>query len=554
MLALVAAVVFAACAPPPTPQAPQPPTAGAAANRIIFWTKCPEVLALTDAQLDSWRDQGVGGFVCKHNSLYALGGSQDFTGDPASTPATATYSLQRQIRDSQIVSRAAARGIKLWFGIGMGNYYNWKTPWAEWYDDAAWTNTVLPNMKNLAAGVKALGFAGLAFDEELYGTQAGPPGDWTWNYPTNTHSEADVRAQVKLRGAQLMQSIVTGFPGAEVLDIGFRLPEGWEELAQQVVNGIGDANAPRVDINFWDGMTSSPGYGQIRFLDSSFNKTPHMPRSNWDIALTYNTNRLYSMFSRRLSNWSYAASRVQVSTFAWIADGGTTFNAARSPQFVAEQLDAFRRWGTGDAFANYASSGLYGFDYAPYVPAMQAAATPGVVDTQPPAITVGANGRLAADAALVSGSATDNMGIRAVRWTTPSGRSGAAKMTWTVTGGDYAVGYQWRMDWLVVATGALPGETITITTEDVRGLTTSTTAVARSGANPPARHRVNLRRCSEPQVRARFGSPPMRRIHRPRSFCRFSSTMRRTYADANSGGTVGVAASSQSSGSPARRT
>jgi hypothetical protein len=360
----------------------------------------------------------------------------------------------------------------------MGNYYNWKTPWAEWFDEVAWSNNVLPNMKNLAAGAKQLGFVGLAFDEELYGTQAGPPGDWNWNYPTNTHSEAEVRAQVKLRGAQMMQSIVAGFPGAEVAVIGFRLPEGWEELVQQVVNGVGNANATRADINFWDGMTSSPGYGQIRFLDSSFNKTPHLPRSNWDIALTYNTNRLYSMFSRRLSNWSYAASRVQVSTFAWIADGGTSFNAARSPSFVADQLAAFRRWGTGDAFANYASSGLYGFDYAPYVPALQAAAQPGTVDTQPPAVTVGANGRLTSDAALVSGSATDNMGIRAVRWTTPAGRSGVAKMTWTVTGGDYAVGYQWRMDWLVAATGALPGEPITVTTEDVRGLTTSTTVVA----------------------------------------------------------------------------
>ncbi len=438
------------------PPAPQPPTAGAAANRVIFWTKCAEVIGLTDAELDSWRSRGVGGFVCKLNSLYALGGQPELHRRirRARRP-TSTYNLQRKIRDSQIVSRAAARGIKLWLGIGMGNYYNWKTPWAEWFDDADVDEHRPAEHEEPGRGrARRSASPGLAFDEELYGTQAGPPGDWTWNYPTNTHSEADVRAQVKLRGAQLMQSIVAGFPGAEVLDIGFRLPEGWEELVQQVVNGVGNANAPRVDINFWDGMTSSPGYGQIRFLDSSFNKTPHLPRSNWDIALTYNTNRLYSMFSRRLSNWSYAASRVQVSTFAWIADGGTTFNAARSPYFVAEQLDAFRRWGTGDAFANYASSGLYGFDYAPYVPAMQAAATPGVVDTQPPAITVGAKGRLAADTALVSGNATDNMGIRAVRWSTPSGRSGAAKMTWTVTGGDYAVGYQWRMDWLVEAAAA----------------------------------------------------------------------------------------------------
>jgi hypothetical protein len=50
-------------------------------------------------------------------------------------------------------------------------------------------------------------------------------------------------------------------------------------------------------------------------------------------------------------------------------------------------------------------------------------------------------------------------------------------MTWTVTGGDYAVGYQWRMDWLLGAVAA-PGERITITTEDVRGSTTTTTLVA----------------------------------------------------------------------------
>jgi hypothetical protein len=51
-------------------------------------------------------------------------------------------------------------------------------------------------------------------------------------------------------------------------------------------------------------------------------------------------------------------------------------------------------------------------------------------------------------------------------------------MTWTVTAGDYAApGYQWRMDWLVAA-AAPPGERITITTEDVRGLVTTTSVVA----------------------------------------------------------------------------
>ena len=101
---------------------------------------------------------------------------------------------------------------------------------------------------------------------------------------------------------------------------------------------------------------------------------------------------------------------------------------------------------------------------------------PGTVDTQPPAVTVGARNRIG-ETAMVSGNATDNMGIRSVRWSTSSGRTGAAKMTWTVTGGDYAVGYQWRMDWLLGAVVA-PGESITITAEDVRGLVTNTTVAA----------------------------------------------------------------------------
>ena len=103
VLGLAAAVTLAACTPPSNPTNPQSPTAGTAANRIIFWTKCGEVVGLTDAELDTWRDRGVGGFVCRSNYLYALGGSQDFTGDPASTPSGSTYNLQRQIRDSQIV-------------------------------------------------------------------------------------------------------------------------------------------------------------------------------------------------------------------------------------------------------------------------------------------------------------------------------------------------------------------------------------------------------------------------------------------------------------------
>ena len=76
---------------------------------------------------------------------------------------------------------------------------------------------------------------------------------------------------------------------------------------------------------------------------------------------------------------------------------------------------------------------------------MQAAATPGTVDTQPPSATVATQPSGAS--VVFSGSATDNFAVRAVRWRTTSGASGAATMTWTVISGTYWTGYQWRMDW-----------------------------------------------------------------------------------------------------------
>src|SRR6185437_9807306 len=105
------------------------------------------------------------------------------------------------IRDTKIVSRAAARGIKLWLGVGMSNYYNSTTPFGDWFDDATWSNTVLPQAANLAGAAKLLGFAGVAFDEEQYRSKAGTNGTWAWNFAGNTHTEVAVRAQAKARGA-----------------------------------------------------------------------------------------------------------------------------------------------------------------------------------------------------------------------------------------------------------------------------------------------------------------------------------------------------------------
>jgi hypothetical protein len=460
---------------PPTTAAPPPAphSVGAAMTREIVWATCPSVLALTDAQLDQWRTRGVGGFVCQTQHLAGMGGGQEFSADPNAPLAGPRYDLQRQIRDSRIVARAASRGIKLWMGIYLSNYYNPATPLEKWFDDSAWSTQVLPKLGDIAGAARSLGFAGLAFDEEQYDGAA-----WDWDYPGNTSSEAAVRAEVRARGAQMMGAIVNSFPGVDLLDYGTYFPEGWNALVQQQINHTPDPYAASVQIDLWNGLTSHPGYGLIRFMDATFYKTPHLNGASWDNAMTYNVNRLTAYLSRNLANWTYASSRVAISPFAWI-DGDVqnegSFTAPQDPAYVAAQLAAFRRWGMGGAFSIFSYTPLGEFDYTPYTAGMQAASTPGPTDNQPPAVTVDTVSRVGGDV-VISGAATDNMAISSVAWNSGPA-SGAAPMTWLVTGGDRSTGYQWRMDW-TASIPAAPGDVITLTAQDCTGLTTPVTLTA----------------------------------------------------------------------------
>jgi hypothetical protein len=87
-------------------------------------------------------------------------------------------------------------------------------------------------------------------------------------------------------------------------------------------------------------------------VDGIFNKTPQLSGVSWDAALRYNASAVYSVLSRRFSNWRYASSRLHISPFSWISSGRTTWEQARAPEHVAAQLDAFRTWGTGRELAN----------------------------------------------------------------------------------------------------------------------------------------------------------------------------------------------------------
>ena len=205
--------------------------AGTAAHRLILWVSCQkDVVPLTNPELDTWKARGVDGFVCMTGRLRNLGGAQDFSGDPNASLTGANYALQRSLRDSRIVERAAARGMKLYLGVKLANYYNDATPLKEWFDDAGWSTEVLPKMRDLAAAAKLYGFAGIALDQELYPSQGGvATATWAWDYPGNTRSEAQVRAKARQRGAELMGAILDGFPGAEFAVHHALFPGDWRD-------------------------------------------------------------------------------------------------------------------------------------------------------------------------------------------------------------------------------------------------------------------------------------------------------------------------------------
>ena len=342
------------------PDAGRSQPAANSAHEMTFWTGFDQVVNLTDPQLDAFADMGVGAFVMQTQFL-----TDGWTDDPdARLNREGKYAMQREIRDSRIVQRAAARGIDLYLGffaVNTANTANQSTPWADWFDDAGWARTA-EKMGGLAGAARTLGFRGIAIDQELYGGK----GRWTWNYPGNTHTEAEVRAKAKQRGRQAMTAILQGFPGVEIGIYNFMQKDSWNELLYET-NGTRpypgapstDTFAPRVDIDFWDGMTSVEGYSAIRQWNFIFAKNWRGGTApgtlKWENAMRADVSNTAELLSKEFENWDYAAARYQSSPFTWINAGPleSTYDDARPPSYVQTQLTAVRKFGMGGGFANY---------------------------------------------------------------------------------------------------------------------------------------------------------------------------------------------------------
>jgi hypothetical protein len=437
--------------------APEPYEGPNSADRLVFWVNCPALARLSAAALERWRKRGVDGFVCMLGRLESVPSERE---------------LLRRLERSAAIRQAGRGRFKVYLGFFASNPPNRTTPLADWFDDRGWSQRVLPKVAAIGSVARRLKLDGVAIDQELYDS---PQATWSWSYPGNRRSEGAVRAKARQRGAQLMRTLRREHPGLDIAAYFTQLPGSWEEHVQEVVNDRDDPFERSVHVDFWDGVTSVGGYGAVYLYESIFYKEAHLPVS-WDEALRYNAASVYSLLSREFSNWTHAASRVHVTPFSWIDAGPSTFERARPPAQVTEQLAAFRRRGAGREFANYAYVDIDKFDYAPYADAMRAASEPGRVDDSPPTLSairpsdvttapLPADPLHAGDEVVdVAGIATDDFAVRSVLWRDAEGRGGTARVGFDPL---RPAAPSWTLHGLRVPPG---GTTLWLRVEDVSGL------------------------------------------------------------------------------------
>lgn len=442
-------------------------------RHILLWANCYDVAALTNQQLDQWQSMGIGGFVCQTGNLEGLGGSQLFTAQ--ADPDDSQHALETQLDRSNLAARLHARHMQIYLGFYLTNYFNTQTPLGTWFDDNAWFQQVLPAVRNTAAAAHRMGMDGVAFDEELYAQENDSwSASWSWDYPGNTHTEAQVRAAAERRGREMMGALLRGFPGVSIVDYDAHFPGTWAAHVQAVTNHDPHAYRDSLQINFWNGLTAVRGYDQIRFLDASFYKDTGVAGTGWGPALTYSVNNMYGVLSRRLSNWRYAASRVTVSPFAWI-DGTTTsgndWGRARDPQYVADQLSECAKWSPNGDFAIYSNLRLGQFNYQPYAAAMREAAQTAATPTSGnPALRVDLSSVAVQHGSVTATGLThDPLAIKVVRWAS-DGSTGTARLVWQPTGGSSQTGYRWHTVWTITH-APMPSATghLTVWATDISG-------------------------------------------------------------------------------------
>ena len=423
--------------------------AGKPASELMLWgggASAPTGVALDDGEMD-WLD--ARGFKWIHMAIGRLkdaGGTQDFRSDGGSVTA-ANYDYQEQIQNSDFVDRWHA------YGADHKCYITWDAPYTTdpsgaairpWYDDAAWT-AYCTKLEDLAAYGNWQGFDGIASDWEVFGNNNDA---WHWDRwsTTDTHTEAQVRAKVFERGAQMMTAILSGMPNADVYIYNVFEPDGWHAIRSEWdrdTQGHPAVQIKALDWVQWDlylGMSSVQGYSALKNNTAEFQKVVNpkpapTAAEQWANAFRYSIGHMGALCSQGLSSdeWEYAHTRIKWMPFSWLDEivGSTSSSFSYKKPFatVNTQLQAMRSWGMGGMLPMFDHSGFNTASYVDhngvsYNAAMEDAAEPTpLADTTAPTLPVPTLG-----GSTITGTATDNYAMWAVKWEDNAGGSGMADM------------------------------------------------------------------------------------------------------------------------------
>ncbi len=413
---------------PPRPADVQAPDAGAAASRIIFWTRCWDVVGLTDAQLDTWRSRGVGGFVCSDQlPLRHRRHVRRSRVTPSSPLSGSAFDLQREIRDTKIVQprrgawhqalarrrheqllqrhRTLRRLVRRRHVVELGAATGGEPGRAPRSCSAS------PASRSTRSSTPASpvppGTLGLELRREHAhrGRRAGP-GEGAWRA---AHDRSSSGAYPGHRHRRHPPAAARGLVGAGAAGDQRRLERVPERGGHQLL-GRHDQR-PRV--------RPHPVHGPRR---TTRPRTSSSRRGTPRSRTTSTGCRRCSAVDSRTGPTPRAASTGVRSPGSMPARA--PFEAARSPEEVAAQLAAFRKWGTGRRVRRTTRTrhqqllrlhavrpGHAGRGHAGHRR-----------HRSRPSATVGSVTRSGATVAI-SGSATDNFAVRAVRWRTASGAS-----------------------------------------------------------------------------------------------------------------------------------
>lgn len=292
-------------------------------TRVVLWNgwRYLDPAQVRDQDLDYYAQIGIGGVITSGISPFSDQNPDDYT-------ALAAF-----------VTRMHARGMKVYSGYGTAHPQLLLAPFGDWFDDATWA-TIVARMGAQAKLCYNAGVDGLAQDSEEYN---GAHQYWRWDGYT-THTETEVRAKARQRGAELMTALVSGMPNLDLRSyydkFGDNSANSW---VQHIVNAAPLDNyvTNYVFSDFWAGMSSVNGWSAIRFYDAIFylGWSPGGSQSPWGYdelaAMRGNATNVHATISKFMSH----PERVFIAPFVW---AGPTNGDGPGGYFQRNALDAVK--------------------------------------------------------------------------------------------------------------------------------------------------------------------------------------------------------------------